>query len=82
MNHEKASSFPILQMRDVCCQLSWFGYKSCHFSLKLGITRRRDCVIEVLHVPISSSLPPGRHRVMGEQEPGKGLCVRNSQMGL
>lgn len=71
MNHKKASSLSILQMRDICCQLSWFGYKFCHFSLKLKITKGKDCVIKVPHVPMqllltdSSSPPPARHMVMG-----------------
>lgn len=66
MNHKKASSLSILQMRDICCQLSWSGYKFCHFSLELKTIKRKDCVIKVLHVPMQllltdSSPPPARH---------------------
>jgi len=48
MNHKKASSLSILQMRDIYCQLSCFGYKFCHFSLKLQITKMKDCVIKLM----------------------------------
>lgn len=51
MNHKKASSLRILQMRDICCQLSCFGYKSCHFSLELNITKMKDCVIKLMRSP-------------------------------
>lgn len=84
MNHKKAPSFSVLQMRDICCQLSWFGYKFCHFSLELRITKRKDCVIKVLHIAMQllltdSSPPPARHMVMGSaRASGKGLCVRDS----
>lgn len=55
MNHKKASSLSILQMRDICCQLSCFGYKFCHFSLKLKIAKVKDCVIKLM---LSSNQTP------------------------
>lgn len=48
MNHKNASSFSILQIRDICCQLGWFGYKFCRFSLKLKIAKLQDCVIKLM----------------------------------
>lgn len=55
MNHKKSSSLSVLLMRDICCQLSCFGYKFCHFSLKVKIAKMKDCVIKLM---LSSNQTP------------------------
>lgn len=66
MNHKNASSLYILQMRDVCCQLGWFGYKFCHFSLKLKIAKMQDCVIKLM---LSSRQTPVNRQAAQPSQP-------------